>query len=184
MAVQRPTTERFEPGTSHTDASLRGPTYRENSHANHTWHRRSREGACLWGRRRRPRGFDSHRPLHSQASSGNVGRQDWGQHVDPMGRSWESTPRGRGGGGLMASRDPALPLDSHVQSHAEALKNKLCEFPCCPVAREIAGGWTRPSAAGRQRPLPRRLVLRLGEPDSVPAAIRVFNDMRHNAKTC
>jgi hypothetical protein len=39
-----------------------------------------------------------------------------------------------------------------------------------------------PSAAGRQRPLPRRLVLRLGEPDSVPAAIRVFNGMRHNAK--
>jgi hypothetical protein len=32
----------------------------------------------------------------------------------------------------MASRNPALPLDSHVQSHAEVLKNKLCEFPRSP----------------------------------------------------
>jgi hypothetical protein len=29
----------------------------------------------------------------------------------------------------MASRNPALPFESHVQSHAEVLKNKLCEFP-------------------------------------------------------
>jgi hypothetical protein len=28
----------------------------------------------------------------------------------------------------MASRNPALPLDSHVQSDAEVLKNKLFEF--------------------------------------------------------
>jgi hypothetical protein len=32
----------------------------------------------------------------------------------------------------MASRNPALPLDSHVQSHAEVLKNKLCELPRAP----------------------------------------------------
>jgi hypothetical protein len=32
----------------------------------------------------------------------------------------------------MASRNPALPLDSHVQSHAEVLKNSLCEFPRSP----------------------------------------------------
>src|ERR1700733_14812724 len=41
---------------------------------------------------RRPCGFDSHRPLHSLATPGNAGRQDWGQHVDPMRKSWESTP--------------------------------------------------------------------------------------------
>src|SRR5277367_2872530 len=40
-------------------------------------------------RKRRPCGFDSHRPLHSPATPGNAGRQDWGQHVDPMGKSWE-----------------------------------------------------------------------------------------------
>ena len=28
----------------------------------------------------------------------------------------------------MASRNPALPLDSHVQSHAEVFKNELREF--------------------------------------------------------
>ena len=32
----------------------------------------------------------------------------------------------------MASRNPALPLDSHVQSHAEVFKNELCEFPRSP----------------------------------------------------
>ncbi len=38
------TTEKLEPGISHVDVSyvaLRGPTYRENSHANHTWHPQS-----------------------------------------------------------------------------------------------------------------------------------------------
>jgi hypothetical protein len=67
--------------------------------------------------------FDSHRPLHSQATQGDrIG-------VNTLIR-WESlVNRRRGGCGLMASRNPALPLDSHVQSHAEVLKNKLCEFP-------------------------------------------------------
>jgi hypothetical protein len=32
----------------------------------------------------------------------------------------------------MASRNPALPLDSHVQSHEEVFKNELCEFPRSP----------------------------------------------------
>jgi hypothetical protein len=46
---------------------------------------------------------------------------------------WESLGnRRRRGGGLMASRNPALPLDSHVQSHAEVFKNELCEFPRSP----------------------------------------------------
>jgi hypothetical protein len=40
-------------------------------------------------RRRRPCGFDSHRPLHSQATPGQAGLQDSGQHVDPVGESWE-----------------------------------------------------------------------------------------------
>src|SRR5258708_3255339 len=38
-------------------------------------------------------GFDSHRPLHSQATPGHPGLQDWGQDIDPMGKSWESTLR-------------------------------------------------------------------------------------------
>jgi hypothetical protein len=37
----------------------------------------------------------------------------------------------------MASRNLVLPLDSHVQSHAEVLKNKLCEFPAPLEARAM-----------------------------------------------
>lgn len=33
--------------------------------------------------------FDSHRPLHFQATSGRAGRQELGQGIDPMGKSWE-----------------------------------------------------------------------------------------------
>jgi hypothetical protein len=54
--------------------------------------------------------------------------------------------------------------------------------PHHPTSVGLASG-VDPSPAGRQRPLPRRLVLRLGEPDSAPVAIRIFNDMRHDAKT-
>jgi hypothetical protein len=43
----------------------------------------------LEAQKRRPRGFDSHRPLHSQATPGRAGLQDWGQGTDPMGKSWE-----------------------------------------------------------------------------------------------
>jgi hypothetical protein len=46
---------------------------------------------------------------------------------------WESLGKSmRGNDRLMASRNPALPLDSHVQSLAEVLKNKLSEFPRSP----------------------------------------------------
>jgi hypothetical protein len=53
----------------------------------------------------------------------------------------------------MASRIPALPRDSHVQSHAAIPKNNLCDSHARLLARAIAGGWTRPSSACRQRPL-------------------------------
>ncbi len=40
-------------------------------------------------RKRRPCGFDSHRPLHSQDRSGDVGTRDSCQGFDPVGKSWE-----------------------------------------------------------------------------------------------
>jgi hypothetical protein len=43
----------------------------------------------------------------------------------------------------MASRIPALPRDSHVQSHAAVHKNKLCDSHARLEARAIAGGSTR-----------------------------------------
>jgi hypothetical protein len=46
-AVQRPTNEGLELGSSRTDVSLRCPTYLENSHANHTWHPPSHKTACF-----------------------------------------------------------------------------------------------------------------------------------------
>jgi hypothetical protein len=62
---------------SHTSmypyVAVRGPTYRENSHANHTWNRNRTKPLVLKAWKRRPCGFDSHRPLHFQASSVYVG---------------------------------------------------------------------------------------------------------------
>jgi hypothetical protein len=43
----------------------------------------------------------------------------------------------------MASRIPALPRDSHVQSHGAVHKSKLCDSHARLLARAIAGGWTR-----------------------------------------
>ena len=37
----------------------------------------------------RPCGFDSHRPLHSQATPDHAGLQDWAQEIDPVGECWE-----------------------------------------------------------------------------------------------
>jgi len=54
----------------------------------------------------------------------------------------------------MASRIPALPRDSHVQSHAAVRKNKLCDsHSLCVATIVIAGGRTRPVAAFRGRQL-------------------------------
>jgi hypothetical protein len=64
---------------------------------------------------------------------------------------WQSLGnRRRGGGGLMASRFPALPRDSHVRSHAAVHKNKLCDSHAALVARAIEGGWTRTGAASHE----------------------------------
>ncbi len=48
----------------------------------------------------------------------------------------------------MASRIPALPRDSHVQSHAEVFKNKLCEFPRSPHS-ESDRRWLDSTHSGR-----------------------------------
>src|SRR5216684_4666560 len=50
LAGQRPTTERLEPGISHIEyphVARRGPTYRENSHAHHTWRPSSHQTPCF-----------------------------------------------------------------------------------------------------------------------------------------
>ncbi len=50
MARQRPTTGSLEQGLRpplYPYAAPRGPTYRENSHANHTWHQHSHQTACF-----------------------------------------------------------------------------------------------------------------------------------------
>ena len=65
--------------------------------------------------------------------------------------------------GLMASRIPALPRDSHVQSHAAVHKNKLCDSHAALVARAIAMAGLDPtrsaaSALRRQRPCCWRLL--------------------------
>jgi hypothetical protein len=57
---------------------------------------------------------------------------------------WEGLGnRRRRGGGLMASRNPALPLDSHVPSHAKFSKINRVNSRAPLIARAIAGGRTR-----------------------------------------
>jgi hypothetical protein len=52
----------------------------------------------------------------------------------------------------MASRIPALPRDSHVQSHAAVHKNKLCDsHTLCAAAVAIAGAGIGPVAGIDER---------------------------------
>jgi len=82
----------------------RGPTYRENSHANHTWQSPSHQtfyfivpdAPPVWVR------FPSPAPFSGNAD--HAGLQDSGQDIDPMGKSWESTLKGRRFHGLRYPR--------------------------------------------------------------------------------
>jgi hypothetical protein len=105
----------------------------------------------LKARKRRPCGFDSHRPLHSQTMPGHAGLQDWGQDIDPMGKSWESTLRGRRSHGPTYPR--IAPRSTRTVTHAAVNKNNLCDSHAPLVARPIAGGWTRPLPVRRDRQL-------------------------------
>jgi hypothetical protein len=57
--------------------ALRGPTYRENSHATHTWYPPSQQSAYFLAQKAPP------------AMPGQAGRRNWGQHIDPVGKRWE-----------------------------------------------------------------------------------------------
>ena len=86
------TTEQVELGSCTSMfpcVASRCPTYRENSHANHTWHPHPQETACfivpaappLWVR------FPSPAPPPGEPQE--VGTRDWGQDFDLSGKSWE-----------------------------------------------------------------------------------------------
>jgi hypothetical protein len=79
-------------------------------------------------------------------STSRIGQVTWGYEIGVNTLIlWESVGNGRlGGGGLMASRIPVLPRDSHVPSHAAVHKNNLCDsHSLCVAAIVIAGGRTR-----------------------------------------
>jgi hypothetical protein len=92
LAGQRFTTGRLERGTSHVEyphVALRGP-HTAKIHTLITLGIGNRTKPPVFkARKAPPRGFDSHRPLHPQATPGHVGLPDWRQHIDPMGKSWE-----------------------------------------------------------------------------------------------
>ena len=106
---------------------------------------KSRFATSRWGsRRKRPFAFTEHGASNSPIACSTLG-QHRATQGDRIGVNalirWEGLGnRHRRGRGLMTSRNPALPLDSHVQSHAEVLKNKLCEFPRSPC-RENDRRW-------------------------------------------
>ena len=80
VAGRRPTTERLKgssPGRRlpmYPYVALRGLTYRENSHTNHTWHSPSQQSAFFPAPDAPLCGFDSHRPLHFQPALANAGQ--------------------------------------------------------------------------------------------------------------
>ena len=91
-----------------------------------------------------------------EATPGHVGLQDWRQHIDPMGKSWE----------IDAQREEvSLPHVSlhcpgiHTYSHTQKFSKMNCVNSHAPlIARVIAGGWTRPTADKHQRPLSYPLI--------------------------
>jgi len=64
--------------------TLRGPTAKIHTLITLGIRNRAKQ-LVLRTRKRLPCGFDSHRPLHFQATPGHAGLQDWGQDIDPMG---------------------------------------------------------------------------------------------------
>ena len=106
----------------------------------------------LKARKRRQCGFDSHRPLRSQATPGQAGLQDWGQDVDPMGKSWELM---LGGDGLMALTYPrSAPRFTRTVTRGNSQKIN-CVISTLPSWRErsrVAGlDPNLPVASGRYR---------------------------------
>jgi hypothetical protein len=101
--------------------------------------RRRTKSPVFKPRRRRPFGFDSHRPLHSQATPGHVGLQDWRQHIDRMGKSWEIDAAERRSHGLTVSLH--CPGD-HTYSHTQQFTRINCVIPTLSSDRE------RPRVAG------------------------------------
>ena len=105
----------------------------------------------LEGLKRLPRGFDSHRPLHFQDRSEQVGTRDWGQHVDPVGKRWERTSIWRRS--RVVTCPYAAPAFTRTVTRSEFEKNVCDSHTLCAAAIVIAGGRTRPITAARDRRL-------------------------------
>src|SRR6266404_78802 len=131
--------------------ALRGPTYRENSHANHTWHLQSQQTSCFKGSEAPPVWvrFPSPAPLPGNARPRRATRL--GQGIAPMGKSWEIDAEGAAVSWPHVS--PHCP-EVHTYNHTQQFtENKLCDSHAALVARAIAVGWTRPSADGPKCPV-------------------------------
>jgi hypothetical protein len=87
-----------------------------------------------------PCGFDSHRPLHSQATPGPAGLQDWSLDIDPMGESCESTLTG-----AVVSWPHVSPI--HTYSHTQQFTKINRVIRRCGSIRDIG------STSNRRRSL-------------------------------
>jgi len=89
--------------------------------------------------KRHPRGFDSHRPLHFQATPAHARLQYRVQDIDPMGKSWESTRKGAVVSlPHISSSGPSI----HTYSHTHQFTRINCVIPTLSSDRE------RPQVAG------------------------------------
>ena len=76
--------------------------------------------------------FDSHRPLHFQATLVHAGPQGWGQDIDPMGKSWKIDAEGAAVSWPCAS--PHRP-EIHTYSHTQQFSKIICVI--YPIAAEL-----------------------------------------------
>src|ERR1700677_3174150 len=94
---------------------------------------------CPYVALRRPLWFDSHPPLPSRATPVNARLQDWGQDIDPMGKSWESTlERATVSRPHVSLHCPGI----HRYSHTHQFTRINCVIPTLSSDRE------RPQVAG------------------------------------
>ena len=65
----------------------------------------------------------------SRLASGHVGTQDWGQHIDPMEKSWEIDAEGAAVSWAHVS--PLCP-EIHTYSHTQQFTGIICVIPALP----------------------------------------------------
>jgi hypothetical protein len=96
-------------------------------------------------RKRRPFGFDSHRPLHFQDRSGHVGTRDSSQGSDPLRKRWERVDLATVSCPHLSPSCPSI----HTNGHTQQFPRTFCVNPKLASAD---GGFSDPQWETFSRP--------------------------------